>query len=123
MVVAGPGTSKCHPSSCGATKPAQFPVGVKVAAVIGVGVFGSSGTWYGFPSDVVDPVPAVATTAVVTTKATTTAISPPSRHPVKRAVLLNTGSLLGYPALSRPVQHDILSEKSERSSRSRHIVE
>jgi hypothetical protein len=42
MDVAPPGTSKCHPSSCGATMPAQLPVGVKFAAVIGSVVLGSS---------------------------------------------------------------------------------
>jgi hypothetical protein len=101
MTVAPPGTSKCHPSSCGATKPAQLPVGVKVAAMIGVGVAGSSWIWYGLPLATVDPVPAVATTAVPATKMPTPATSPAMRHPVKRAVLLNTGSLPGYPARSR----------------------
>jgi hypothetical protein len=42
MRVAPPGTSKCHPSSHGGTTPSQLAVVAKVAAVIGVGVFGSS---------------------------------------------------------------------------------
>ena len=42
MTVAPPGTSKCHPSSHGGTTPSQLPVVLKAAAVIGVGVFGSS---------------------------------------------------------------------------------
>jgi hypothetical protein len=42
MTVAPPGTSKCHPSSHGGTTPSQLPVVLKFAAVIGVGVFGSS---------------------------------------------------------------------------------
>ena len=44
MRVAPPVTSKCHPSSHGGTTPSQLAVVAKVAAVIGVGVFGSSPT-------------------------------------------------------------------------------
>jgi len=42
MAVKPPGTVKCHPSSCGDTMPAQLPVVLKPAAVIGGGVLGSS---------------------------------------------------------------------------------
>jgi hypothetical protein len=63
----------------------------KLAAVIGVGVFGSSPIWYGLPKVEADPVPALATT-----KAPTPAAMPASRHPVRRAVLLNTGFLPRY---------------------------
>lgn len=35
MAVKPPGTTKCHPSSCGATKPAQLPVVPKLSAVAG----------------------------------------------------------------------------------------
>jgi hypothetical protein len=88
MRVAPPGTSKCHPSSHGGTTPSQLPVVAKVAAVIGVGVFGSSPIWYGVPKVAADPAPALAAT-----KAPTAATRPASRHPVRRAVLLNTGFL------------------------------
>src|SRR5215471_7481255 len=89
MKLASPGTAKCHPSWPGGTKPAQLPVGLKFAAVIGVEIFGSSCIWYVFALDAADPVP-----AVTTTRAPTAATTPASRHPVKRAVLVNTGSLL-----------------------------
>jgi hypothetical protein len=88
MRVAPPGTSKCHPSSHGGTTPSQLPVVAKVAAVIGVGVFGSSPIWYGVPKVAADPAPALAATM-----APTAAAMPASRHPVRRAVLLNTGFL------------------------------
>jgi hypothetical protein len=88
MRVAPPATSKCHPSSHGGTTPSQLPVVAKVAAVIGVGVFGSSPIWYGVPKVAADPAPALAAT-----KAPTAATRPASRHPVRRAVLLNTGFL------------------------------
>ena len=88
MSVAPPGTSKCHPSSHGGTTPSQLPVVAKVAAVMGVAVFGSSPIWYGAPKVAADPAPALAAT-----KAPTAATMPASRHPVRRAVLLNTGFL------------------------------
>ena len=92
-----PGRVKCQPSSCGATYPAQLPVEVKFAAVIGGGVFGSSWIWYELPLAAADPVAAVASTAPTATMpaAPTTAAS---RHPVTRALLLNTGSSLGRPS-------------------------
>src|ERR1700733_13737518 len=90
MRVVPPGTSKCHPSSHGGTTPSQLPVVAKVAAVIGVGVFGSSPIWYGAPRGAADPAPALAATL-----APTAATRPASRHPVRRAVLLNTVSSLG----------------------------
>jgi len=91
MRVAPPGTSKCHPSSHGGTTPSQLAVVAKVAAVIGVGVFGLSPIWYGVPKVAADPAPALAAT-----KAPTAVTMPTSRHPVRRAVLLNTGFLPRY---------------------------
>jgi len=88
MRVAPPGTTKCHPSRYAGTTPSQLPVVGKLAAVIGVLVFGSSPIWYGLPKVAADPIPALAAT-----KAPTAVTTPASRHTVKRAVLLNTGFL------------------------------
>jgi hypothetical protein len=100
MAVKPPVTTKCHPSSFGEIKSAQLPVRLKFCAVIGVGVFGSSGIWYELPLAADDPVPALITTKAL--MAAITAPTPASRHPLKRAVLLDTDSLLGPPYLSGP---------------------
>ena len=71
--------------------PSQPPVLLKVAAAIGVGVPGSSGTVYGLTG-----APAAPTAAPVTTKVAA-ATTPASRHPVNRTFLLDTGSSLGTP--------------------------
>jgi hypothetical protein len=61
MNVAPPGTTKCHPSSPGATMPAQLPCDLKPWAVIGVGVFGSRGIRYE-ATTTADPVLALTAT-------------------------------------------------------------
>jgi hypothetical protein len=110
MAVSPPGTSKCHPSRYAGTKPAQLPVVAKPAAVVGSAVFGSSGIWYGLPNVEADPI-----AALVATTAPTTATTPASRHPVRRAVLLNTASSLAAAHLS--------SGHFRRKNRPKHFVD
>src|SRR5579862_350732 len=95
MYVKPPGTEKSHPSSCAETMPAQLPCVLKPSAVIGVGVFGSSGTWYASPRAAAEPAPTRKKTATAT--APTAATTPACHHAFRRAALLNTGCLPRSP--------------------------